>query len=150
MRSLHTRFVQEYLVDRNGAAAAVRAGYAPKAARQQAHELLTRPDVAEAVRKGEAEIAASAHITRQKVMDGFQEAIELARSRGDASAMIAGWREIGKMCGYYAPERKQVELNMGGAAVLARIDRMTDAELANLIAEAEAASTEDRGTETEH
>ena len=58
MKALHLRFVQEYLVDRNGAAAAVRAGYSKRTARQIACELLTRPDVAEAVRDGEAEIAA--------------------------------------------------------------------------------------------
>jgi len=148
MRVLHTRFVHEYLLDRNGAAAAVRAGYAPKAARQQAYELLTRPDVAEAVRKGEAQIAAKARMTRQVVMNGFLEAIEVARLRADASAMIAGWREVAKMCGFYAPERKQVQLTVDGLGVLAGIDQMTDEELANLIAAGEeAASLENLGTE---
>ena len=138
MKPLHTRFAQEYLVDRNGAAAAVRAGYAPRAARQQAYELLTRPDVAEAVRTGEAEIAAHAQVTRTTVLSGLQEAIEIGRSRSDPSAMIAGWREVAKMCGYYAPERKQIELSTAGLAVRAEIEEMSDVELANLIASAPA------------
>ncbi len=134
MNEKQTRFVQEYLVDRNGAAAAARAGYSSRTARQQAYELLTRPDVAAAVQDGEAEIAVKANVTRSAVMQGLREAIELARSRSDASAMIAGWREIAKMCGYYAPERKCVELSTTGLAVRAEIEEMTDAELANLIA----------------
>ena len=134
MKALHTRFVQEYLVDRNGAAAAVRAGYSPRTARQIAYELLTRPDVAEAVREGEAEIAAKAQVTRASVLHGFQEAIDLGRARSDPSAMISGWREIAKMCGYYAPERKCVELSTASLEVRAQIEEMTDAELANLVA----------------
>ena len=135
------RFVQEYLVDRNGAAAAVRAGYSKRTARQQAYDLLTRPDVAEAVRVGEAEVAAKAQLTRATVLHGFLEAIALARLRADPLAMIAGWREVAKMCGYYAPERKQVELiSTAGLELSARLDQMTDAELANLIAAGEAVS----------
>jgi Terminase small subunit len=135
MKALHLRFVQEYLVDRNGAAAAVRAGYSKRTARQIAHELLTRPDVAEAVREGEAEIAAKAQLSRAKVMHGFQEAIEVGRSRADASAMISGWREIAKLCGFYAPERKQVEVvSTAGSTITARLELLTDAELTNLIA----------------
>ena len=136
MKVLHTRFVQEYLVDRCGAAAAVRAGYSSKTARQIAYELLTRPDVAEAVRAGEAEIAANAQVTRAAVLQGLQEAIELGRSRGDPAAMIAGWREIAKMCGFYAPERKVVELSTAGLALRGEFEQMSDAELANLIGEA--------------
>jgi phage terminase small subunit len=134
MNEKQARFAQEYLVDRNGAAAAVRAGYSSKTARQIGHKLLTHADVAKVVQKGEAEIAANAQVTREAVLNGFQEAIELGRSRADPGAMIAGWREIAKMCGFYAPERKQVELSAAGLAVRVRLEDMSDAELANLIA----------------
>jgi hypothetical protein len=137
MKPLHLRFVQEYLVDRNGAGAAVRAGYSPRTARQQAYELLTRPDVADAVRQGEAEIATRAQLTRAAVMHGFLEAIELGRSRLDAGAMIAGWREVAKMCGFYAPERTQIELSTAGLAVRVRLEDLSDAELVNLVAAGE-------------
>jgi phage terminase small subunit len=141
MNEKQARFVQEYLVDRNGAAAAVRAGYSSKTARQIGHRLLTHVDIAEAVRAGEAEIAAHAHITRATVMRGFQEAIEVGRSRADPSAMIAGWREIAKLCGFYAPERKQVELmSTAGLELSAEFEQMSDAELVNLIAAGEAVS----------
>ena len=90
------------------------------------------------LRQGEAEIAAEAHVTRAAVLHGFQEAIELGRSRSDPGAMIAGWREIAKMCGFYAPERKCVELSTEGLALRTRYEEMSDEELGNLIAAAPA------------
>lgn len=39
------RWIDEYLIDFNGAAAAVRAGYSAKSARSIAHENLTKPDI---------------------------------------------------------------------------------------------------------
>ncbi len=92
------------------------------------------PEV-QAVRAGEAEIVAHAQVTRAAVLQGFEEAIEVARLRSDPSAMIAGWREIAKMCGYYAPERKQVQLSVDARVQRNELERMTDAELAELIAE---------------
>jgi hypothetical protein len=43
------RFVVEYVACRNGAEAARRAGYSTKTARIQAHDLLTRPNIQEAI-----------------------------------------------------------------------------------------------------
>ena len=46
MNPRHKRFAEEYSVDHNGAAAAVRAGYAEGRAKQTGYRLLSRPDVA--------------------------------------------------------------------------------------------------------
>ena len=45
-----SRFAQEYLLDCNGAQAAVRAGYSARGARQTARKLLQRPRVQQALR----------------------------------------------------------------------------------------------------
>jgi phage terminase small subunit len=137
-----TRFVQEYLIDRNGAAAAVRAGYSPRTARQIAYELLTVPDIAAAVREGEAQIAREAEISRRKVLEGLQEAIELARAKRDAGAMVAGWREIGRLCGYYAAERHEIQVNTRAELRQHDLQFLSDAELLKIIAEGDALSTE--------
>lgn len=42
-------FVAEYLIDLNGAAAAVRAGYSPQCARQTAYDLLNTPAIADKI-----------------------------------------------------------------------------------------------------
>lgn len=128
------RFVREYLIDRNGAAAAVRAGYSPHTARQIAYELLTRPNVAEAVRRGEAQIATKAQLAREEVVRGLLAAIDMARVQGDPAAMIAGWREIAKMCGYYAPERKQITLSGERHKLRTQLEAMSDADLIGIAA----------------
>ena len=47
-------FCQEYMVDRNGAQATIRAGYEPKAARVQASKMLTRHNIARRIAELEA------------------------------------------------------------------------------------------------
>lgn len=49
------RFVEEYLIDYNATAAAIRAGYEPSNAKDQARELLARPAVAACIAVAEAE-----------------------------------------------------------------------------------------------
>ena len=142
MNTKQAAFVHEYLIDRNGAAAAVRAGYSQNAARQIAHRLLTNDDVAAALAAGEEQIAHDAEINRRKVMEGLQEAIELARSKSDAGAMIAGWREIAKLCGYYAPERHEVRLSANAAALQQELEDLSDEELLKLIAKDDVPNTE--------
>jgi phage terminase small subunit len=50
----HQRFVDEYIIDLNATQAAIRAGYAPKAANKQAHLLMLRPDVQKAITEAQA------------------------------------------------------------------------------------------------
>lgn len=56
------RFVEEYLVDSNGAQAAIRAGYAPRYADRQASDLLGNPRVQAAVEAGRRRLADKADI----------------------------------------------------------------------------------------
>ena len=57
-------------------------------------------------------IATDARVADADVLHGFEEGIDLARSRGNPVGMLAGWREISKMRGYYAPERKEVHVSV--------------------------------------
>jgi phage terminase small subunit len=57
------RFVEEYVIDFNAAAAARRAGYSAKTARTIGHENLTKLDIAEAIRGEVASLAKTARIT---------------------------------------------------------------------------------------
>ena len=122
-------FAEQYVLDHCGAAAAVRAGYAPKAARQTACELLSKPEVWALVAEHEADAERSLGLTRERVIAEIKRAIALAREQGNPAAQIAGWREIAKICGYYAPERKQIELRGDHDALRAQLEVMNDAEL---------------------
>jgi phage terminase small subunit len=57
------RFVEEYLIDLNAAGAARRAGYAKASAKQQGHDLLTKPDVQDAIAKARAALSVRTQIT---------------------------------------------------------------------------------------
>jgi phage terminase small subunit len=62
------RFVAEYLVDHNGAQAAIRAGYSPTRARQTAFVLLNDEDVREAVAAGDKAIEDQLVMSRIEVL----------------------------------------------------------------------------------
>lgn len=63
------RFVEEYLIDLNGKQAAIRAGYAPKAAEVQASQLLSNPKVAAYLQERKAKLAAKLEITQERVLN---------------------------------------------------------------------------------
>ncbi len=115
--------------------AARAAGYAfPEA---EACRQLKNPLVIELITKEQAKFEKSADMTRQKVIDGLKDAIDIARLQSDAQAMVGGWREIARICGYYAPEQKQLNITVSGAVKLSQIEDMSDEELAKLIIEGE-------------
>lgn len=64
--------------------------------------------------------------TREDVLRGFYDAIRMASS---AAEMIAGWREIAKIQGLYAPQRMEIDVTHREA-----LARMSDSELAQAAA----------------
>jgi len=64
-------FILEYLVDLDGAAAAIRAGYSCGHARRQAARLLADAEIGAAIRGAMAERARRTGITRQRVIEEY-------------------------------------------------------------------------------
>lgn len=62
------RFVQEYIIDLNGAAAARRAGYSARTAHEKAAQLLAIVSVQEAVAAAQARVAAKLELDAQTVL----------------------------------------------------------------------------------
>ena len=75
----------------------------------------------------------ASQMTRKKVMAGFAEAIEMAKAQGEPATMVNGWREIGRMCGYYAPEKKVIDVNISAKRAVDVIETLSDAELLEMI-----------------
>ena len=63
------RFVHEYLVDLNGAQAAVRAGYSPKTSRSIASENLTKPNIRAAVVAGKTKQLEAADLSAARTLE---------------------------------------------------------------------------------
>jgi len=68
MSPKQARFVEEYLIDANGAQAAIRAGYSPKTAGIQAAQLLANPEIAAAIEAAMSERAEKLEITSERVL----------------------------------------------------------------------------------
>ena len=73
-----SRFLDEYMTDLNGAAAAVRAGYSRKCAREIAYELLTKPHIQAALAACQAIEAERLGVTRESVVAWLLKALEQA------------------------------------------------------------------------
>jgi len=115
--------------------AAIRAGIKPSSAsaiatQYRKHDIINRLIDAERAKYAEA-----AQMTRAKVMDGMLESIEMAKLMSEPSSMIAGWREIGKICGFYAPVEHKVKVDVTGNIVLDKLNSMSDAELLKIISQ---------------
>ena len=62
------RFVSEYLKDLNGTQAAIRAGYAPSAARRHASRMLSNVDISTAIREAHDQILKENHVTVSRIV----------------------------------------------------------------------------------
>lgn len=69
--------------------------------------------------------------TRERVMSMLQEAYDHAKLVSEPSTMVAAAREIGRMCGFYEPD-KHLHVHVGGK-LLERMNSLSDEELLKLI-----------------
>ena len=132
------RFVEEYLADFNGTAAAVRAGYSPRSSRVIAQETLLKPAVQARIREKQGDDANRLQITREKTLQALLDGIELARLNRNPAAMIEGAAQVAKLLGYCAPTQ-QVKHKISAISndYQKKLGRMSDAQLQALIAKAE-------------
>jgi phage terminase small subunit len=102
-------FVLEYLVDLDAKDAAIRAGYSPRYAKNQASRLLARRDVAQAIRAEMAARAERTGITAERVIE------EYARIAFADMRLLADWGPDGMEL------KPSVELSDEAAAIIALI-----------------------------
>lgn len=74
----HARFVDEYLVDFNATAAAIRAGYARASAASQGWDLLRNPKVQELIREKAAELEKRVHISQEFVIRSLVQSVRIS------------------------------------------------------------------------
>lgn len=110
--------------------AAKHAGY--KDPQPTSCKLLRLPHVRALIAKEREEFAIANRMTKKKVMDGFLDAIEMAKIKADPIAMVSGWREIARMCGYFEPTRHQIQVSVAGKIVVEKLQTLSDSELLRL------------------
>lgn len=135
------RFVDEYVVCGNAAAAARAAGYREKCARQVGFENLTKPYIQTAVQARQQAHATRLELSRQNVIQAILEAIKAAQEQGAPATMIRGWVEIAKITGLDKPEaheeRRNVPLSAGAERVKERFEAMSTNALLEILADRE-------------
>jgi hypothetical protein len=123
-------FVRAWASGDSISAATLRAGFAEDSV---GYRLVRMPNILALKAKYEAKYEEEAQMTRKKVMDGFLEAIDMAKLMAEPATMVSGWREIAKMCGYMAPVEHKMKVDVTGNIVLDRMNSMSDAELLKVI-----------------
>ena len=95
-------------------------------------ENLKKPAIVAALAARQALYADELQVTKEDVVRGLLRAIGLARARENPAAMIQGCAALAKLCGFYAPERQQVELSSDTTALQAKFVAMSDAQLLSI------------------
>ena len=101
------RFVAEYLIDLNGAAAYRRAGYAPKtdaAAEAAASRLLRNVKVAEAIKVAQAERSKRTEVTQDYVLTRLKREAEFDGEGSSHSARVSALKLLGDHLGLFKQE----------------------------------------------
>lgn len=127
------RFVQEYLVDACGTQAAIRAGVAPSGAHVWASRALRKAKVSKALQARQLADAARLSIQRENVLNGLVEAAAMAKLQCDPAGMVAAWKQVGHLMGYYSTEPIKLDVKVAGNLEMKRLNQLSDAELFKII-----------------
>ena len=122
-------FIDEYIVCRNGAEAARRAGYGVLSARVTASRLLTKANIKAALAIKEADLAHKVEISKILIVNEVLASITIAKTKLDASTMIRGWAEIAKILDLYKAEATFVAPSAENSVLKAKYEAMSDEEL---------------------
>lgn len=124
------RFVEEYIVDYNGAAAVLRAGYTTKHAPRLAHEMLQHPGIKAAIDALTLDRAKNTTLKPEYVMNKIKRTIEKAEVANNYNAVLRGCELLARALGMFI-ERHEVS-GPDGKAI--EIEQRTKQEAENLIA----------------
>ena len=103
------KFVDEYVVSGNAAAAARAAGYSANGAKVTACRMLTKPNLKVAIAAKRLAGAERFEIRREHVIAAIMQAIATAKEYRKPGIMVSGWVAIGKMLGFYNPATLKAE-----------------------------------------
>lgn len=70
-------------------------------------------------------------------MRGLLEAVEMAKDQRQPGGMISGWKEIGRMCGFYEPEKREIRLSVNGQQLIEEMKTIPREKLLELASQQE-------------
>ena len=116
-------FIDEYLIDFNASATAVRAGYSPKTARYIGYENITKPHIQKAIQERIAELQKKARVDQERVLQmecciAFSDIRKLFD--GEAPTPLEDLQEVAQAIASF--EIKELDLYANGE----RVETITD------------------------
>lgn len=99
--------------------------------------LMAEPEIVEAIKKIQTENRKNSQLTRKDVMENLVDAFNLGRTLSDPQAMIRAMAEVNRMSGYYAPEKKIIEMQEGAKRLEAEVEGLSKQELLEMLAKEE-------------
>lgn len=120
------RFVEEYLVDFNGSAAVLRAGYETKYPNRQASELLRNPAIKAAIDLVTVERTERYTLKPEYVVNKIQKTIEKAEMDNNHNAVLRGCELLARHLGMFI-ERTEISGPDGEAIKLQKVQEAADA-----------------------
>lgn len=112
----------------NKTAAAAGAGYKNPGIR--GCELYATPHVRAAIEEARKVTAQRNLVTRDQVVQGFLDAV---RAAANSLELVAAWREIAKLFGYYEPEKIEKKITLIAERRIEDLRQLPDNELAELL-----------------
>lgn len=116
------------------------AGYTPSASAEAAYgnpSACTRnesnPVIQAALRSMCQDTQERLNINREHCLRIMAEAVEMARIMSEPTTMIAGAREMAKMCGFYEPERREIAVTDQAGRLLHKVSQLTDSQLTKML-----------------
>ena len=127
------KFARLWAKGESPTSAAILAGYSESCANAYSWKLRQDPGVLKIYNAEKLKYEAACDMSRKKVMDMLIDGFETAKLVCEPASMIAAAREIGKMCGYYAPVETKLAVSITGNIMVDRLNKLSDAELMKLI-----------------
>lgn len=91
--------------------------------------LMKDPETRALIAEQSAQIQSQLILSRNDVLEGMLSAIDDAKLVGEAMPQIAGWREVGRIIGCYAPEKKELVIEQNVEVIQTRVRELADEEL---------------------
>lgn len=120
------RFVEEYLVDFNAAAAVDRAGYNTKYPNRLAYEMLQHPGIKAAIDALTLDRASESVLKPEYVINKIRQTIEKAESTNNHNAVLRGCELLARSLGMFV-ERKEISGPNGDAIKYEQVREAADA-----------------------
>ena len=125
MDNRESQFATNIAMGMTQTAAARAAGYNA----QLGGPLMKRPEIQDEIVIQAQSISRDLILSRNDVLQGLLDAVGDAKLQGDATPQIAGWREIGRIIGCYAPEERKVTYEGDVSVIQKRVMELSDAKL---------------------